>query len=494
MQKVINGKVVNFTPVVGKKFVGPRKVYDLEVAGVHNYFANGVNVHNCSYFDMLDYNAEKYGVELYRKKDEFIKIFHKNLKFYPTHPNGNVLRGDTRILAVIDELGLFPLPTGDDEEDEQSARANADEAHKSLTNSLTTVQAVSLNLLQEGINAPGAYMMGVSSPMSVRDKVMRLLKDSQSEEGRKYILGVNLPTWKVNPTIHRDTPIIKLAYARNPVKAERDFGANPPKVNSPFITQGTMKKELFQIKQTHSLTFQYDVPGMLYAKVERQRTLNYPTLVTVDAGSVDNSFCLTAAYFDFETNKTSICTMLEIMPHEGRAIDFNLTYQHVILPICKDLNAVALLADQWQSLDILHRAREDRGKLPDGKPVTATKQHSPRRKDFNTYLSMLQNGNLLLPLISPVEYQQVIDGQIENFRSLIGKPVQHYLLQALTVKDTHALKCPTKGDGNTDDIFRASVLLTKIHEPVIMDRLKYAHLHKTGTASKNPRPVYVSRR
>ena len=99
---------------------------------------------------VLDHYGNKYGIELYRKKDLFLKYYHKNLKFYPTHPNGNILRGDTRILSVVDELGLFPLPSGEDEEDEQSARANADEAHKSLTNSLVTVQAISLNLLKEG--------------------------------------------------------------------------------------------------------------------------------------------------------------------------------------------------------------------------------------------------------------------------------------------------------------------------------------------------------
>src|SRR6056297_2150022 len=31
-----------------KKPVGQRRVYDIEVGGVHNFYANGINVHNCA--------------------------------------------------------------------------------------------------------------------------------------------------------------------------------------------------------------------------------------------------------------------------------------------------------------------------------------------------------------------------------------------------------------------------------------------------------------
>ena len=34
--------------LVSSKPIGRRRVYDIEVKGVHNFFANGVNVHNCA--------------------------------------------------------------------------------------------------------------------------------------------------------------------------------------------------------------------------------------------------------------------------------------------------------------------------------------------------------------------------------------------------------------------------------------------------------------
>ena len=99
------------------------------------------------FHSVLDHAGERYGIELYRKKSEFIKYFFKGMRIYPSGPKSQVLRGDTRLLAIIDELGLFPLPTGNEEEDEKSERANADEAHKSLFNSLATVQSVNIELL-----------------------------------------------------------------------------------------------------------------------------------------------------------------------------------------------------------------------------------------------------------------------------------------------------------------------------------------------------------
>ncbi len=450
----------------------------------------------CAYHEMLDFHQNKYGIELYRKKDEYIKYYVKGLKFYPTNPKSQTLRGDTRIIAVVDELGLFPLPIGNDEEDEKSDRANADEAHKSLTNSLVTVQSVHQELLSQGINCPPALMLGVSSPISLRDKVMRRLADSRTAEGKKYILGINLPTWKVNPYIDRNSPIIASAYASNTEKAERDFGANPPIVSQTFIKPQQLTPELFFVKPTHSLSYQYDRAGLLYAKVHNFYAPKFPSVVTIDAGAVNNSFTLTGGHFNFDTQRTVVTTCLEIMPHDGRRVDFNLVYTHVILPILKALNAVVLLADQWQSMDILSRAREDLGTIPGQKDKArcVSKQYSPKRKDFDTLVSMMENRTMDLPFLSKADYDHVCSEYIE-FKTLNGQPVKHLLLQMLTIKDVGEAKAPEKGEGFTDDILRALVLLTKIHDPKVLERLKAAQqwLKIAGVSSGMPTPVFLPR-
>lgn len=450
------------------------------------------------YHEMLDFHGEKYGVELYRKKDEFIKYFHKSLKLYPTNPKSQTLRGDTRFAAVIDELGLFPLPTGNDEEDEKSDRANADEAHKSLTNSLVTVQSIQGQLLAKGMNCPPALMIGVSSPISMRDKVMRRLADSRSEEGKRFILGVNLPTWKVNPSIDRTSPIIQLAYASNAEKAERDFGANPPRVHRTFVAPSQVPHSLFVTKPTHTLTYCYDLPGLLYGKLERFYRPKFPSVVCIDAGYSNNSFALTGGHFDFTRQKTVITTCLEIMTHDNRKIDFNSAYLHVILPVLKDLNGVVLLADQWQSLDLLSRAQADMGNVPLSKlekPRCMSKQYSPKRKDFDSMVAMMENGSIELPFLSETDYQHVLTDHIE-FKSLNGMPVKHLLLQILTIRDTGVGKAPEKGEGFTDDILRSLVLAANIHHPKIMERLKLAQEWATADGqnrARMPTPVFLRR-
>jgi hypothetical protein len=461
-------------------------------------FINTINESSwfTEYHALLDHHSEKYGVELYRKKDEFIRYFHKGLRAYPTNPKSQTLRGDTRFAAVIDELGLFPLPTGNDEEDEKSDRANADEAHKSLTNSLVTVQAIQNDLLSKGLNCPPALMIGVSSPISMRDKVMRRLQDARTEEGQKYILGVNLPTWKVNPSINRDTPIIRLAYDSNPEKAERDFGANPPRVHQTFIKPTQVKHDLFSIKNTHALKYHYDKPGLLYGKTECYYRPKWPSVVLLDAGHVNNSFSLIGAHFDFDRQKTVITTCIEVMTHDNRRIDFNSVYENIILPVLKDLNGVALLADQWQSLDILSRAQSDMGLAPMSgkeKPRCASKQHSPRRKDFDSLVAMMENGSIELPMLPAADYQHVLDTYLD-YRTLNGHPVKHLLLQMLTVRDAGEGKCPEKGEGFTDDLFRALVLVTNIFHPKIMERLKEACKWSTSLTRKEmPKPFFGGR-
>ena len=448
------------------------------------------------FHSILDDAGNRYGIELYRKKDEYIKYYLKGLRFYPTNPKSQTLRGDTRILGVIDELGLFPLPTGNEEEDEKSDRANADEAHKSLSNSLTTVQSVNAELLKKGYNPPPAILMGVSSPISMRDKVMRLLQDSRTDEGKKYILGVNLPTWQVNPFLDRDSPMIAKAYASNPEKAERDFGANPPRVSQTFIKPQQVPFSMFKHKNSHILQYQYDQPGLLYAKVQRVYSPKYPSVVTLDAGFTNNSFALTAGHFNFDTQKTVISTVLEIMTHDNRNIDFNLTYLHLILPILKSVNAVMLIADQWQSLDILSRAREDMGYIPGGKKKhrCVVTQHSPKRRDFDSLLSMMENGAMEFPLISKVDYDDVVTNYID-YRTLKDNPIKHLLLQMLTVKDIGPAKAPVKGEGFTDDMFRALVLTNKIHNEKVMERLKEAVNWQTagGESVGMPTPVFIRR-
>lgn len=451
------------------------------------------------YFSVLDKVKHDTGKDMYRTSSQYMTFYHRNIKFYPSGPNSTTLRGDTRIAAGLDELGLFPLPKGNAEEDEASERANADEAHKSLERSLLTAQKINTKLLKQGYSsAPAALLLCVSSPISQRDKVMRLLRESKTEIGQQFILGINLPTWEMHPEMERDDPEILMAYNSNPEKAERDYGANPPSVHSRFIIPKLVENEVFVNGQnSHNLTHQFDIAEEIYGKLDRIRSFRYPSLVTIDAGVVNNSFTLTGGHYNFDTGETVVTTIIEVMPQEGRRINHNRMYKGVIFPILKDLNAIGLLADQWQSIDLLNRAQDDMGVNPLGKPRCLARQYSPKRKDFDATVAMLTNKNMKMPTVSEEEKRYILDGRVEDYRrEMVNKPVQHLMLQIVTVKDMGPQRCPDKGDGFTDDIFRAFVLFaSKIHDPKVMERLKEAKDWTYGEANRArmPAPVYVSR-
>lgn len=81
--------------------VGVKNVFDLEVEKDHNYFANGILAHNCSYHELLDYYGKKYNDDLYRVKDTFISYKHRRLLMYPAGPNKKTLRGRCLVGSTI---------------------------------------------------------------------------------------------------------------------------------------------------------------------------------------------------------------------------------------------------------------------------------------------------------------------------------------------------------------------------------------------------------
>ncbi len=143
-----------------------------------------------------------------------------------------------------------------------------------------------------------------------------------------------------------------------------------------------------------------------------------------------------------------------------------------------DCHCVLLLADRWNSIDLLHRAADDRGSGKDGKPITISKQYSPKRRHFEQVRTMMENKNLILPSFPKEDHVLVLDNGVENYKvDLLDKPVAHLMLQCVTVKDTNNKLPPEKGEGYTDDIWRSMVLTAAlIHEPKVLERLKNAKI------------------
>jgi len=326
-------------------------------------------------------------------------------------------------------------------------------------------------------------MFGVSSPMSERDKVMRLLKESQGEEGKKYIFGSQLATWEVNPDIERTTPMIAVAFERNPEKAMRDFGAVPPRVSNQFVHINIVKEGIFVgTRNSHLLDYDFS-DNELCGHLRRVANVNDPSLLSIDAGEVNNSFTCTVFHFDFKTGKTHLTTVIEIIPQKGRRINHNKTYHQILLPLVDECNVKVAIADRWNSLDLLQRLTTERG--------IKTQQITPKRRDFDTALAMLEAKTIVGP-VPEMPMDEFIAESPDNYRTFfLHKPVAHLAHQITTVQDIPG-KAPIKGAGYTDDIFRAFVLgASKIHHPKIQEILQQAA--KSVNRAASPKPFAVGR-
>lgn len=450
-------------------------------------------------FKLLDFYKLRYGEELYNRRKEFLQFAHKNIILGPKSPSWDGLRGETRFLGIIDELGLFRLPDPSDDDgiddtdlvEDTSKRANADEAHKSLWNSLFTVRSASEDfMMNKGLDAaPTGLLLGVSSPTSLQDKVMRLLAESKTEEGSRSMLGSQLPTWEVNPTVHRDSPIVRQAFARNAQKAMRDFGAQPPSVDNTYLDKNTVREAFKTYKSTHVLEYVFGPDKDLWAVARRVRQHSSgPSLLAIDAGYTNNSFTLNTFSYTPEGRTQTDC-VLEIIPSGGRKINFNKVYLNVILPIVKDNFVAYMAADQWQSLDQLHRFLED-----SFYKKARSKRHSLTRANFDAVRDMLEDGTFMLPA-PEMPLEEIWTAEFDNYRKYFYRnPVSHLAHQFSTIRDVGPTDCPAKAPGLTDDGARSWFLgAFLMQDPQVARTLRDARALMPKLSSVGGIGVYTSR-
>jgi hypothetical protein len=170
-----------------------------------------------TYFALLKEEGKRIGVELYKYRPEYALAFnHKKLLF--SHATGDFtgLRGRTRVVGSIDELGWF--------ENREGAKRRAGlEIYTALNNSLRTIRSASEKRRREGqYDLPTAYMFNVSSPMAEDDPIMTL-KSRSGNSPKTYCF--HHPTWEINPEITLESLAEDLE--KDPVKVMRDFEAQP---------------------------------------------------------------------------------------------------------------------------------------------------------------------------------------------------------------------------------------------------------------------------
>ena len=345
----------------------------------------------------------------------------------------------------IDELGWFP----NDADAKKNVKMNADEVYTALDNSLATVAGAARNLIKRGFfDVPLSYFLNISSPSSIRDKICELVRKAQ---GSKYTYGVQRATWEMNPTLPFKCSFLRKKFRDNPVDAMRDFGAQPPLTNSPFISNKDAVVACHYKSNKVSITIRYlklgDGSQELYGDLDSARRVTQPSALAIDAGYSNNSFAFAVGHLK-SPGKPVIDCVGEVMPIPGIPVNYTYIYRSLISQLFAFQNIVLMAADRWNSLKILSDAEAD---------FSVRKvQHSLKYLEMQMFKSYLLDGELLIPKTTMPIDEILKYNQGDYPQCFLGRPEDHLALQLLTVQDTGSQVI--KGDRLTDDIARASML------------------------------------
>jgi hypothetical protein len=392
---------------------------------------------------------------LIKVMDTLIWFGNKQLGISYAAADMKSLRGRTRVAAGIDELGWF--------NSKEAVRANADETYAALANSLRTVRSAADKLWKNGdYKALPGLMVNISSPSSLFDKIMRLLKEGERDKRKACF---HLASWEANPNITRES--LHSDEMNNPVVFWRDFGAQPPVANNPFIESASAikdlnsgRKALFNwkteyVKDKVTNKNRYVGAKLITSQFTDRMT---PRIITVDGGETQNAFAINVMHMERSADSTesefTIYTdaVIEVRPEkiketeETIPVHFPSMFQ-IILDLCNrqtGLNIRAVLYDRWQSTGEVQRLRDLRIKA---------ERYSPKEQDFKNFRNLVYSGNFRTP---KWEYDSVDELDITDLMQVRAAPYTHLALQCATVREIgRKVVKPEAGD---DDLFRTCVL------------------------------------
>ena len=382
-------------PVKSIKGIGKRKVYDITVDDEdHGFTANGIVAHNS-----------------------------------------------------IDELGWFP----NDIASLKNIKMNATEVYIALERSLLTVRAASRNVIKRGFyNVPMGYFINISSPSSVRDKIMELVRKSQHST---KILGLCKPTWEMNPHVPKSA--LAEEFKKDPVAAMRDYGAQPPLTNNAFLPNkdaiiATLKGKKNALKMHYKMYKTSDGSVEVYGDLEEIKIIARPCILSLDAGYSNNSFAFALGFLG-KDDKPVVSVIGEVIPTQGMRINHSLMYTHLLDKLFENCNIVKVVADRWNSLKVLADMEV--------KHNVERQIYSLKYTDMQMFKSYIEDNEIKMPACAtPVDDILKYDHS-EYPACFKNKPVEHFVLQLLTIQDTGTQVI--KGDQLTDDIARAVMLLVQ---------------------------------
>lgn len=398
-----------------------------------------------SYHKFLKEEGKRLGIELFSSNKTEFHYKHKQMYWNCTGSEDRKLRGSTRIWASIDELGWF---VSDDAKKDLTIM-NADGVYTALSNSLSTMKMKYSQLWGPNtFDAPFPIMANTSSPSSVKDKIMRLVRDAQQN---KTILAFHCPSWEANPDYTYDT--LRNMYAHmTETDFMRDYGAEPPLASNPFLDDpiyvdkiavggqiSNVEVEKVQDKDAFGDLYQY-----VKAKIKNPDNKT-SRLLSFDLGYKKNG--LAACLFSLTAeSRIKLDLAVNLIPSSNSPINIVKVFDNFTIPLVENFNIMYAFFDRWNSLDQIQRLRDHK--------VDAS-IYSLTYQDMMDVKSMITTQSLVVPKLGK-NMSDYVSRYIEDEKSISNEPVATLGIQLLTVRDIGSrVAKPLQGD---DDLFRAFCL------------------------------------
>jgi len=299
---------------------------------------------------------------LYSETDRAIFFKEKRIKIQSMTSNSGSIAGHTRIFAVIDELSRM---------DSGESKRSATEVYRVLKHSLLTIKTSVEKLRNQGIyDVPDARMFCISSPLFEDDKAMQLLKQSDKSD---KIFAFHRTTWEFNPSITKED--LADEFALDPIGAERDYGANPPGAESPFIHNGALVEVCIDREATNILTVREDffeeaIDSFIFKYIRpKLLDIRYKNLfdyaIHCDPGQRGDSFCVAIGHKEEEILVIDGAVECRPVPKNNRQgaqprdVYFP-AMSDLIIDISKKLSLRYVSYDRWNSTEQIQRLRQSK--------------------------------------------------------------------------------------------------------------------------------------
>lgn len=288
----------------------------------------------------------------YIESDKVIRNGLLRIKINSLNSNSSGLVGRTRLGAFIDEISRMK---------QTDSSMSASEVYRGLENSCETVRT---RVEMFGCLPWLGIVGSISSPISIDDKGMELLR--VAERVPKMYAGHHA-TWEFNPMMPREA--LEDAFIKDPIGAERDFGARPPTAAHPLIADPMQFRErVVDATLVPTAEFEHydheDATGHRYqaAKLKRADLVlgGAPRYIAVDAGRNFDAFAAACAHGEQGPDGNIVTVydwVLRIVPKQGDEVWFDSLFE-----IVRDLTRYVIVGgvelDQWNSAHTTQKLRQ----------------------------------------------------------------------------------------------------------------------------------------